>query len=68
MNIELGLYKTTEELRLRMGVTVFTLPEGSEVSITQLDKTGGRVMLHSGRHCDWVYKTIMKYLEKVDEV
>lgn len=66
-NIETGIYRIKEERLFRFGVSVFTMDEGSEVEIRQVDKANGNVLIEfCSRHCDWFPISEMKYLEKIN--
>lgn len=39
---ELGVWKATHDVRVRMGISAFTLPEGASVKVTQIDPMRGK--------------------------
>ena len=53
----LGRWRLKHDLRLRMGITVFGLSAGSEVTVTQVEPYMGNVMVNvDERTEDWMSK------------
>lgn len=52
---ELGVWKATHDVRVRMGVSAFTLPRGASVLVTQIDYEYNNVLVDAGsRTTDWM--------------
>ena len=63
----LGTYKTIRERSFRIGSWItFTLPVGSGVQITQVDKEHSKVLVNfNDEYCDWMHELILNDLELV---
>lgn len=61
----IGKYKTKEKMVMRLGISAFTLPEGSSVRISQVDNECRKVMFHCSGACDWVSDSILNKLERI---
>ena len=58
-------YKAKQDIPMRLGLSAFILPEGSELSIEQVDKQYRKVLVRVGRDIDWVSDSIMNHLEVI---
>lgn len=62
-----GMYKTNEDLHIRLSLTAFTLPMNSVVEIMQVDDRNSKVLLRCGNVMDWYPDSILKKLTKQGE-
>lgn len=62
----LGLWRLKHRLPMRMGHTCFECAAGAACEVTAAD--GQMVMLHVGKHCDWVLREwLERNFEKVSQ-
>jgi hypothetical protein len=62
----LGSWQAKKDVKARMGVSVFTIPKGSIVAVTQTDKQNRNVMVEAGpRSMDWMHKSFLDNFEQV---
>ncbi len=63
----IGKYRLKKDVRVRTGVTVFTITKNAEIEVTQQDKTNHKVLIDFGsRDIDWFHNSwLSKYAEKI---
>ena len=63
----LGTWISKKDLTMRTGTTVFTLPQGRTIKVSQVDNKTNKVLIDAGSRCiDWVHVTTLQNFEKID--
>lgn len=63
----LGDWQATSDIPTRMGVSVFTIPAGAIVSVTQVDPDFKKVLVSAGsRLIDWKHESFLNHFVRRD--
>jgi hypothetical protein len=64
----LGIYKATQDIKATCGTTVFTLPQGFNISVTQVNPESEEVMVDFGPgFSDWKHKSFLNRFKKQEQ-